>query len=53
MKFSPKAFLVIAVGLSATITAALESGLVPAEYASFAAGLSTLLGFLAQKKSAA
>jgi len=51
MKFSPKFFLALAVGVSAAITAALESGVIPAHYSSYAAGAVTLLGFLTQRKA--
>ena len=52
MKFSPKAFTTIVIVLSGAVTAVLGAGLVPPQYVPFVAGLSTLLGSLAQKKDA-
>lgn len=50
MKFSNKWFYVVGFALSTGVTAALETGLVPAAYVPFVAGLSTLLAHLVQKK---
>lgn len=49
MKLSNKWFYVVGFALSAGVTGALESGLVPAAYVPFVAGLSTLLAHVIQK----
>lgn len=50
MKFDSKFFHSIAIGLTAAVTGVLSSGVVPAAYQPFVAGLATLLAAYAQKK---
>lgn len=50
MKFNPKVFYALAIGLASTLTTALATGAVPAQYVPYVSGLSMLLTAFLQKK---